>query len=489
MKILLDPVYTGKPSTCSTSYLMWEVVAELSKWRDDVFFYLMFPAKYLEDMEQVEWISERPFRDRVKIVPKRYDPLDRIREAFSFDDELMSISAIGASPYFDIDAVLTSRISQLGMYRMTVRESTAYCGGSFRAIIGLDEMPMFSFRDTVPWGDRGEIHTLANYALSDLVVINNLWTVKLLKPVAKEHLSPARAKTLMNKVVEAVPIKLQRLNLKTATYQDGEKFTLAFTGRITGTRNFNEVAELFRTHFSYPLGPNKDKVRFVVSTNSQSAGSAKLGEIDFIEFLFNDRAKFHQFLKHEANVVVNLSEVEDFSLSTYEPLLFGVPVIVPSRPWAEFLGPDYPFRVKSFTEAYALLNEFFHHYDQVYAAFKKWEETTWKTIVASWMNTTTSERVQSFLAEFELGAHEYIHSSKIGGKYKTWADAAQKRSSETVSLQSMIELEEGKLRLPLEKTPLMKRPDVNILKLLMYERGYVDTLEPGMMRRAQCKKD
>jgi hypothetical protein len=47
----------------------------------------------------------------------------------------------------------------------------------------------------------------------------------------------------------------------------------------------------------------------------------------------------------------------------------------------------------------------------------------------------------------------------------------------------MIELEEGKLDRPLEKTPLMKRPDIQILKLLMYQRGYVDTIRPGIMMK------
>jgi hypothetical protein len=35
MKILIDPVYTGRPSTCSTSYLAWEIIDRLCARHDD----------------------------------------------------------------------------------------------------------------------------------------------------------------------------------------------------------------------------------------------------------------------------------------------------------------------------------------------------------------------------------------------------------------------------------------------------------------------
>lgn len=485
MKLLLDPVYTGMPSTCSTSYLMWKLVEGLSERREDVFFYLLYPEKYLEDEDQISWVAEQPYRERVQIVPKRYDPLDRIREAFTFDDQMMSLSAIGASPYYDFDAVVTSRISQLAMFKMTTRESTAYAKGSFRAVIGLDEMPIFSFQETVPWADRGEIHTLANYLIADGVVVNNLWALPKIKNAAKKHLSPADLLKLDEGANEAVPVKLQRLTLKPPEqlFKDGDMFTLAFTGRITGTRNFKAVCELFRQHYSYPLTKNKDHLKFVVSTNSKSSGSSNYGEIDFIEFQYNSRAKFHAFLSQEATAVVNLSEVEDFSLSTYEPLLFGLPVVVANRPWSQFLGKDYPFRVKDAVEAYAVVKALVEDYPTQYARFRQWEETTWKSIVEGPINTTTTELVHRMLTKFEAGAHEYVKDTGIGGKYKMLADAAQERGKPYVDLLSMIELEDGKLDRPLEKTPLRKRPDIQILKLLMYQRGYVDTLKPGIMRR------
>jgi hypothetical protein len=464
---------------------MWKLIEGLSQWREDVFFYLLYPEKYLEDEDQIAWIAEQLYRERVRVVPKRYDPLDRVREMFQFDDEMMGLSAIGASPFYDFDVVLTSRISQLAMFKMTTRESTAYAKGSFRAVIGLDEMPIFSFQESVPWGDRGEIHTLANYLIADGVVVNNLWALEKIKNAAKTHLSPADLLKLDEVAHEAVPVKLQRLNLRPTKqgYHDGDAFTLAFTGRITGTRNFKAVAELFRQHFSYPLTKNKDHLKFVVSTNSKSSGSSNYGEIDFIEFQYNSRAKFHEFLTHEATAVVNLSEVEDFSLSTYEPLLFGLPVIVADRPWSQFLGKDYPFRVKGAVEAYALVKALIEDYPTQYTKLRQWEETTWKAIVEGPTNTTTCERVQRKLAQFEEGANQYVKETGIGGKYKLLADAAQQRGKTYVDLLSMIELEEGKLDRPLEKTPLMKRPDIQILKLLMYQRGYVDTLRPGIMMK------
>ena len=50
MKVLIDPVYTGRPSTCSTSYLAWDVIEHFIAQSDDTFFYLLAP----EGMEQVD---------------------------------------------------------------------------------------------------------------------------------------------------------------------------------------------------------------------------------------------------------------------------------------------------------------------------------------------------------------------------------------------------------------------------------------------------
>ena len=156
-------------------------------------------------------------------------------------------------------------------------------------------------------------------------------------------------------VHEAIPVKLEPLKLNTPKkmWKPGEDFNVVFTGRTTGTRNFKEVAELFRAHFAYSVG--KAHVKFIISTQSLSFGAIDPGEIDFITVEKNNREEFHKLLKERAHVVVNLSTVEDFSLSTYEPLLYGVPAVVATEPWSEFLGPTYPFRAKDFTHAYALI--------------------------------------------------------------------------------------------------------------------------------------
>ena len=482
MKILLDPVYTGLPSTCSTSYLMWELIDKLSAWREDVFFYLMYPRKHQFDAEQLKFLTRRP--DRVVLIPKRYDPMDRVRELFTFDDELMEISAVCGSPYIDIDAVLTSRIQQLAMYRMTRREETAYQDGTFQAIIGLDEMPLLSFRDTVPWSYRGELHTLSNYLMSTGVVVNNLWTLESLKKSARDSLAPSKCRELLSKVREAVPVRLERLNIKTDLYKDGTQFNLAFTGRITGTRNFKQVVDLFRREFAYPVGKNKTLINFVVSTNSKSTGSSNYGDISFIDFQFNSREEFYKFLTEEAHVVVNLSTVEDFSLSTYETLKYGVPVIVPNQPWADFLGKDYPFRVKSLVEAYGCVKLFTDNYEEAYAKFAHWEATTWKALCDSDRNVTTSEQVIDILSKFQSGAFEYVSSRGLGGSYLKMADDVDKASPETVDLSRLIEINGGSCDLPLDKTPLMKRPSMSILKMLLSLRGYRDTIEPGIMKRS-----
>jgi hypothetical protein len=491
MKILIDPLYTGKPSTCSTSYLAWQIIEDLCAWRPDVFFYLLAPKQITLMPQESEWLKgqcERFVPGRVQLVPVDSLWTDRVTDMFRFPNDLVKYAQPGLSEFWDADVILTSRIEQISNFRAQSSRQVGFGKGTFRQIIGLDEMPIFSFRHTIPWADGGhmDLTTIANYSVADAVVINNLWTKQKLSQLARSILAPSRSMKFMEGVHEAVPVKLRRLGVDRQIYLDDGKFNVVFCGRMTGTRNFQEVAELFRKQFSYAV---KDKkVRFLVSTQSESYGSIDPGEIDFIEIVKNDREAFHKMLKTRAHVVVNLSTVEDFSLSTYEPLLFGVPVIVPDRDWSDFLGPDYPFRADGFVQAYALVNMFLDDYKAEYDKFREWEASSWKQLVDGPWNRTTSEVVQGLVTAHAAALCDKLQNSESGETYRDII------SSMLASTKQVFDLKEEARAAGLmvdknwEQVPLAKRPNLHMLKVLANQAGLVDMAQPGAVRRAEVKE-
>ena len=285
----------------------------------------------------------------------------------------------------------------------------------------------------------------------------------------------------MPAIHECVPVKLQRLSLKPRPLD--KELRVVFAGRMTGTRNFKEVAELFRKQFSYPLGKNGVEVKFIISTNSLSSGSTKHGDISFVEVQHNDRAKFHAMLA-EAHVVVNLSTVEDFSLSTYEPLQLGVPVITLDKPWTGFLGADYPFRMEGFTQAYAMITAFATDYAAQYQRFVEWEKTTWRDFVYGPKNRTTFEAVDSLMRYHQQDLFDRLKASEGGAVYKEIVAECGKREGDTVdALKVAREMGRFEDKGDSYAIPVGKRPNLYLLKPHMNLAGWQDTNEPGVFRR------
>jgi hypothetical protein len=484
MKVLLDCVYTGKAHKCSTSYLMWEIIEGLIAHRDDVFFYLLYPKASETSDEEMAFLQRHT--DRVKLLPYPYIQADRVEEQFKLHEDLIHYLSPGDTPIWDYDVVISSRIPQLPFMRnVSGREVANYPTGTQRLFIGLEEMPFFSFRDTVSWAAAGnmDLQSLAAYWNAGAVIINNLWTKTEVTKIARQWLSPSRVLALQGKMHEALPVKLTRLG--TPKKLGGDTFNVVFAGRMTGTRNFKEVAELFRKHFAFPLGKGPKKLRFIVSTNSMSTGSVDVGEIDFMEVQHNNRKQFHDLLKNEAHVVVNLSTVEDFSLSTYEPLLYGVPVIVPQHPWADFLGKDYPFRVANFTEAYALVKEFAVAYTDQVAKFATWENATWKALVNGSRNVSTTEVVIRLVEAHEKMLHGKLTASEGGATYKELV-AALSTADATTAEPLKFAREQGYFLTNAKQwkgIPVSKRPCQYLLKVFMNMAGWKDSNTPGVMVR------
>lgn len=475
MKFLFDPVYTNRPSVCSTSYLCWELIENLMAWRDDTYFYVVYPPNRCDDKDR-DFLAR--YADRVTLLPVEECTSDRVSEAYMLRNSLRFLLNPWADKAWDVDVILSSRMPVLKHMRVHSSRNMGKMMPSYRMYVGLEEMPILPFRDTVPWSDYLYPDTLMSYALCDAVLVNNQWTKQAMKPVLKEVLSPAYQKRVMDNLHEVVPIKLQRLVLKEEMYKKGE-FRACFVGRITSTRNFGDVVDLFRKTFAYPIGKNRADIKFAVSTNSMSMGSANYGEMDFIDLQMNDREKFYAFL-HGAHVVLNLSTVEDFSLSTYETLRRGVPIIVYDEPWNQFLGPTYPFRAKSEVEAYAILTAFASDYASQYSRFANWECTYWKQYVEGPLNVTTGEKLVELVTKFVQRREEVTKS--IGGNYR---HQLQSIAGDEIDLSKYIR-ENGRMLSEVPEhfsLPLGKVPTTLTMKLVAQRMGYTDTNRCGLMRK------
>lgn len=477
MKILFDPVYTNRPSVCSTSYLVWELIARLMEWRDDVFFYVLYPP---HKMQEEDWKFMGKYPDRVTLLPLEQSTSDRVSELHMLRNAQRFYLNPWCKHTWDADVVISSRMPVIKHMRVHASRYTGKELPSQRAFIGLEEMPILPFRHTVPWSEFQFPDTLMSYALNDLTLVNHQWLTASLKPVLREVLSPAYQKRVLDRIAEVVPVKLKRLILKSQMYSGGP-FNLTFVGRITGTRNFGDVAELFRKQFSYPLGKNKQDVQFLVSTNSESMGASMYGEVDFIDFQMNNREQFYSFLT-QAHVAVNLSTVEDFSLSTYETLMMGVPMIIRDHPWNAFLGSEYPFRCSSDLEVYAMINKFASDYEEMYKKFAHWEATYWADYVAGPKNLTTAEALISWLEGFLKR-----RTAQLQGKGGSFVEQLHSIAPVDGVLDLTKHIEEHGTSVMTDKVPdhfslpVGRVPNNLVLKLVAEREGWIDTNQTGVM--------
>lgn len=432
----------------------------------------------------LEFMSRYP--DRVTLLPLRQSIGDRTGELYTMRDGLKYYLSAWSAETWDVDAVVSSRIPIIKHMRVHAARQQGKALPSYRAHIGLEEMPILPFRDTVPWSQYQYPDTLMSYGMADAVIVNHQWLKAKIKPVLREVLSPAWQKQVLDKLHEAVPVRLTRLNLRTPEqmYQSGT-FKLTFVGRMTNTKNFAGVTELFRKQFSYPLGKNKQSMEFLVSTNSTSAGASDFGEIDFIDIQKNDRTKFYNFLK-DAHVAVSLTPVEDFSLTAYETLARGVPLIVYDFPWNAFLGPDYPFRANNEVEAYTMINAFAEDYAKMYNLFAEWESTWWKSYVEGPLNITTSDVLIKLLTDFENKRSEYLVGR--GGSFREVAAQLSAKPDKELDLTAylistdipLVSLADAK---PSYSVATARFPLILVLKAILIEMGWRDTKKCGYLVR------
>src|SRR5215203_4465701 len=104
----------------------------------------MYPTNSEKSEEEMKFLRRMP--DRVKLFPYPYLQGDRLEEMFKLHDDFIHLLAPGDTPIWDWDVCISSRIMQLPMMRNVSCREANYPHGTHRLFVGLEEMPIFSFR-------------------------------------------------------------------------------------------------------------------------------------------------------------------------------------------------------------------------------------------------------------------------------------------------------------------------------------------------------
>jgi hypothetical protein len=473
MKILFDPVYTAVPSTCSTSFLVWELIEQLAPTRPDLFFYVLYPPHKLKDSEHEKAFLGR-FADRVTLLPLEQTTSDRTSELYMLRNRLRYYLNPWNPYCWDADMVVSSRMPVLKHFQVH-GERVPHLEYHLRAHVGLEEMPILPFRETVPWHNVLGLDTVASYGLVDRVLVNHLWMVQYLRPFLRETLSPAWQKRVLSKIREVVPVKLGRLN--TNKTWEGGQFNVGFAGRPTVAHSFHDLSELFRLHYAYAQGVNTS-MSFSVSSHV-GTGPTDFGEIDFIEFHNNNREGYFKYLKN-TQALVTFSVGEDFTMTIYEALQAGMPIVMKRAPWNDYLGDSYPFKVNTVTEGYAMLQSLASDYELQYQRFRDWENTYWAAFVASDRNTSTTEALSQTISWFEQ-----LRSERYKDSGKSWTAKYKDSDLTEINLTEVLNHDKVMVDYPPEhfSRAVGKSPSLLMAKLKMLDLGWKDTNKCGVMVR------
>lgn len=369
LKILMDPVYSGLLTGCSSAFKCKTLVetAIVKNGRTGWFFYWLIPEVLTQEEEA--WLPAHP---NVRYIKYPYLK-DRMREYALFRKELDEILAFNGSDW-DFDVLFTSRTSMTPVARTVMsspRQKTI--GGKLKKIMVFEEMIIMDHRPTVAKSDvpAQELQTLAGYLASDVTYIVTEKEQRDIVEVARKYLAPSKVMEMRNRLVRVSQLDTGPARLKDGKFRfrRGERpMVLTFSGRMEKTAaNLKSVFEIMDKHW---IMQGDVKLRTLICTVSQAT---PLTPPDHTEVRMASREEFWRAAQEEMDVMLVLHQNAEFSLSMVEPMVFGVPLIVIDQAWSRSVwGPNYPFYATSFTEAYGLVKAFHDDYDAMYARFAEW---------------------------------------------------------------------------------------------------------------------
>ena len=369
LKVLMDPVYSGLLTGCSSAYKCRTLVeTSLEKnGHGDWFFYWLVPPGLTE--EEQAWLPKHP---NVRYVEYPYIK-DRMREYSLFRKEMDEILAFNGS-YWDFDVLLTSRTSMAPVARSVMsapRQKTT--GYKLKKVAVFEEMIVLDHRTTVAKSDvlAQELMTLSGYPTSDVTYLVTEKEQRGIVDTARQYFAPSRVMEMIKKFQRVSQLGTGPARVKDAKFRfkKGERpMCLTFAGRMErSAANLEEVFELMDKQWIMKGTLQLKTLICTVSTVTP------LPPPKHTEVRVASREAFWRAAREEMDVMLVLHRDAEFSLSMVEPMMFGVPLIIIDQDWSRSVwGDEYPFYAKGFTEAYGLVQAFYDDYEAMYARFAGW---------------------------------------------------------------------------------------------------------------------
>jgi len=368
-KILIDSIYSARPSHCASAVKMWRFVDYVlnTQGRTDVFFYWLIP----------EWLEEEdlafyPEHDNVVYLQFPYHRGDRTRAYLAFPAELDRLLAFNGVAW-DFDIVMTNRTTQVPLMKMVMSSPREPTKTWMKNVFLFEEMPLMAFKSTVAISNVPvtERMTIAGHLAADRTAITISHERDGLISGAKRYVPPSSVMELRDKIKVTSPSLLEDFEEKDKKYRftkGEEKFCLAFVGRVSATDHIREVYDTMVKHW---ITKGDDRIKLIVSTVTPVY---KIEPPEMVEYINLPRDEFWEALKTEMHCIMYLAEEAGFGMSLMEPLMFGVPVVLIRAPWSEALvGKDYPLFIDTESKAYGMVKAIHDDYEEYYRQFIQWQ--------------------------------------------------------------------------------------------------------------------
>lgn len=376
VKILFDPIYSARPSRCSSAAKTKKMVLDTLAAHEDAFVYWLVPDfMFKEDDSMLEDVAWLPKDDRIRYIPFDYSK-DRMKAYRTLPDALVKMLAFDGE-LWDVDLVVTMRAMLVP--NMKILMTSPRQGGQefLKKVLVFEEMPVMDFKATVAVScpEIQDRETVTGYMAADYVLSTIDYEKQGILEGAKETYQPSVVRALDKKIKVANPATTTFFNRKKPEHRyDGKRpFCIGHVGRVGNMERVEDVFEIMTKHW---VLKGDSKIRALFTTVSTTM---KKTPPPFVEVQHPPREEFWEILQKEMDLVIYLSPEGGFGLGFFEVLFFGTPMLVAREKWTEsLLGKDYPFFVRTVADSYAWIKAWYEDYETQYKIFEDWQQNVLK---------------------------------------------------------------------------------------------------------------
>lgn len=335
--------------------------------RHDLYIYWAIPKGLPEKIR-----SEYEEHERIKYIEIEQNWRDRNVEYRRLPAEYSRILR-NDGECWDWDVMVTVRTPLIPNIRAIASSYRIPKSSRKKKILCIEDMMVCTKKPTVAMGDyeAQDIMLLSGYIASDVVLCPAYHQKRWALDIAREHLSASHIRDLMYKFREVSHLCLddyKQRGLKTKFKYDGKrKMNVAFVGRL---ERFGMRLDSMNSILGNSFILHSDKIHPFICTITEGEAFVDTAAI---EVRHPKQKEFWKICREEMDLTLAFSIDVELNMSKLEPTLFGVPTVVIRAPWSEAMfGEDYPFLVKTETEAYGWVKAFQDDYEKCYGMFSDW---------------------------------------------------------------------------------------------------------------------